>query len=62
MFNFFKSSREKNLEAIGKQILLWQNNKACMICMSGEDKDLLKEPRPQVGAILFFLGSILKIG
>lgn len=53
MFNFFKSDKDKKLEAIGKQILLW--NKACMV---GVDESLLKEPRPQVGAILFFLGGI----
>jgi|GEM_PF-2638428 hypothetical protein len=56
MFNFFKSGKEKKLEAIGEQILLW--HKACIISMTGAEKDLLKEPRPQVGAVLYFLGSI----
>lgn len=56
MFNFFKPGKEKILKTIRKQILIW--HEACMICMTEEGKDLLKEPRPQVGAILFFLGSI----
>ena len=53
MFNFFKSGKNKKIEAVSKQILLW--HKACMI---GVDENLLKAPRPMVGAILFFIGSI----
>jgi hypothetical protein len=53
MFNFFKSDKNKKYEAISKQILLW--HKACMI---GVDENSLKTPRPMVGAILFFIGSI----
>lgn len=56
MFNFFKSDKDKKLETINKikkQILLWHH--ACMLVI---DKGSLKKPRPQIGAILFFLGSI----
>lgn len=53
MFNFFKSAKDKKLEAIGKQMLIW--HKACLM---GVEEDVLKEPRPQVGAILFFIGGI----
>ena len=53
MFNFLKSGKDKKLEAVSKQILLW--HEACLV---GVDEDLLKEPRPNVGAILFFLGGI----
>lgn len=53
MFNLFKSNKDKKIEAISKQALLW--HKACML---GVDESLLKEPRPMVGAILFFTGSI----
>ena len=53
MFNFFKSDKNKKIEAVSNQILLW--HKACML---GVDKNLIKKPRPMVGAILFFLGSI----
>lgn len=53
MFNFFKSDKDKKIEGIRKEILLW--HKACMF---GIDKHLLEEPKPMVGSILFFLGSI----
>ncbi len=53
MFKLFKSDKDKKLEAIRKQILLWHH-----ACMLGVDENLLKEPRPQIGAILFFLGSV----
>ena len=53
MFNFFKSDKSKKIEFISKQILFW--HKTCMIEV---DMDLLKKPRPIVGAILFFIGSI----
>ena len=39
--------------AIEKQILIWHQ-----VCLIGVDLDLLKQPRPMVGAILFFIGSI----
>jgi hypothetical protein len=39
--------------AIKKKILTWHQ-----ACLTGVDMDLLKKPRPMVGAILFFLGSI----
>ena len=48
----FKKKNNK-IEAISKQILIWYK-----VCMIGVDMDLLKEPRPTVGAILFFIGSI----
>ena len=53
MFNFFKSDKNKKIEAVSKRILLW--HKACMLEV---DKNLLKAPRPMVGAVLFFIGSI----
>jgi hypothetical protein len=53
MFNIFGSDKNKKIEAIDKQILLW--HRACSI---GADMNLLKEPKPMVGAILFFIGSI----
>jgi len=39
--------------AIEKQILIWHQ-----ACLMGVDMDLLKKPRPMLGAILFFIGSI----
>lgn len=54
MGNFSTSDENEKLEKIGKQIILWHK-----ACMSGLDNPhLLKEPRPMIGAILFFLGSI----
>ena len=53
MLNFFRPSKNKKIEAIEKQILIW--HRACLI---GVDMNLLKKPRPMVGAILFFIGSI----
>jgi hypothetical protein len=53
MFNIFGSKKSKIIKAIDKQILLW--HRACSI---GADKNLLKKPKPMVGAILFFAGSI----
>lgn len=54
MWSFNK--KKNKIEAISKQILLWHK-----ACMSGVDENLLKSPRPMVGAILFFIGSIDKV-
>ena len=55
MFNFFKPGKEKNLETIGKQILIW--HEACMICMTGEDKNSSKELGAHTTVGLTSLGS-----
>ncbi len=53
MFNFFKKDKDKKIEAIGKQILLF--HEACNI---GVDEEMLQLPRPMIGAILFFAGAV----
>lgn len=51
MFNYFR--QRKKLKALYKIINLWYN--ACMIDIVSED---LFEPRPKVGVVCFFIGSI----
>ena len=51
MFNYFK--RRKKLKTLYKIMNLWYN--ACMMDIKGEE---LFEPRPKVGAVCFFIGSI----
>lgn len=53
MFNLFKKSPKKIVE---KQFSIWHD--ACMMFLQGEDMYLLNEPRPKLGACLFFIGSI----
>lgn len=51
MFNYFR--QRKKLKALYKIINLWYN--ACMMDIVSED---LFEPRPKVGVVCFFIGSI----
>lgn len=53
MINSSHQDKDKKIEAIGKRVLLWHE-----ACMMGVDKEMLKEPRPMTGAILFFAGSV----
>jgi len=51
MFNYFR--QRKKLKALSKFINLWYN--ACMMDIKEEK---LFDPRPKVGAVCFFIGSI----
>lgn len=53
MFNFFKKSP---ISVIKKQFAIW--HEACMMFPPDEGLRLLNEPRPKLGACLFFMGSI----
>ena len=53
MFNFLKSKKSKQAELLNTQIFLWLTS-----CLDWVNKSLLNEPRPKVGAILFFIWSI----
>lgn len=53
MSNFFQKSPTN---AVNKQFLVWHD--ACMMFLQDEDEHLLDEPRPKLGACLFFIGSI----
>ena len=53
MFDFFKKNPES---VVKKQFSIWHD--ACMMFLQDEDKSLLDEPRPKLGACLFFIGSI----
>lgn len=50
---FFKKNPES---VVKKQFSIWHD--ACMVFIQDEDKALLDEPRPKLGACLFFIGSI----
>ena len=53
MFNFFKSSPAS---IVKRQFTIWHD--ACVMFLPGKDIHLLDEPRPKLGACLFFIGSI----